>query len=369
MRQPGAKLGLSVQLALIGLLFSASAFAEPLAEPVQIAISPPVPGQLDLAYITPQPVSSLPRLNLITAVQMMDGELRIIAPPGSELLVKGRFLLANPNRLVIDIDNAELADKALTLPPGRFGNQPYAQIRLGQFDATTVRVVIESPAPDKLDISLGRGGNNLLRVYSPRMASFPARFFGRFFGGPQPQPSAQRPQPSYAPLPARPLMVEPPRIAVGGPLILPDTPQSRIRILEIARSQLGVSKALARDYVINTFSMGKDEAWCADFVSTILTWAGSSPWGHTALVKDIYDWGLRNDRLKPFPEPGDVAIFRYGVSSFDHTAFVESINPDNTFTTIGGNEGGRSGQAPGGMVQRNHYKLEDPRVVGYVDPL
>lgn len=325
---------------------------------------PPVPGQL-----APPSVSSvsagmaaLPILHPVTSAQVIDGELRIIAPPGAQLLIKNRFLLPNPTRLVLDIDHAELPDKVIQLPGGRLGPLPYDNIRLGQFDATTVRVVVESPVADKLNVSLGRGTNNLLRIYPQHPQGIASRFFHRILGN-RPEP---RPQIAYT-APTRPTASDV-RPTIGSPLIYPATPLNRLKIVDIARSQLGVSKAVDRAYVNNTYSLGKDQAWCADFVSTILNWAGGSPWGHTALVRDIYDWGLANQRLKPFPQPGDIAVFRFSVSGFDHTAIVETINPDRSFTTIGGNEGGTSGIAPGGMVQRTRYQIEDSRILGYVDP-
>lgn len=145
---------------------------------------------------------------------------------------------------------------------------------------------------------------------------------------------------------------------------------TRRRIVDAARSQLGITKAEQRDYVNQVYSLGKDEPWCADFVSTVLSWSGQCPWGHTALVKDIYTWGASNQRLRPYPIPGDVVVFRFSPGSFDHTAIVESVNPDGTFTTIGGNEGSRRGVAPpGGMVQRNRYSLQDKQILGFVDPV
>lgn len=325
---------------------------------------PPVPGQLDNTGI-PSAIMDVPQPQLtpVTSARVIEDELRIITPPGTQLLVKNRFLLRNPNRLVIDIDHAELPDQVIELPAGRLGPIPYAHIRLGQFDATTVRVVVESAEAENLNVSLGKGTNNLLRVYSPDVGNVATRFFHRILGR---QPN-RGPQVAYT-TPTRPTTSDG-RPMIGAPLTYPATPINRLKIVDIARSQLGVSKAVDREYVNNTYSLGKDQAWCADFVSTVLNWAGGSPWGHTALVRDIYDWGVTHRRIKPFPEPGDVAIFRFSVSGFDHTAIVENINPDHSFTTIGGNEGSSSGLAPGGMVQRTRYMMQDPRIIGYVAPI
>lgn len=317
----------------------------------------------------PSPVVSPQSLPLtpIRSVQLIAGELRVMSPPGSQLLVKNHFVLSNPARLVVDIDQTQLLEKAIQLPPGSLGPLPYDSIRLSQFDPATVRIVVESPQAPLLNLSLGRGTNHVLRIYAAEPPSLARRFFHRMFGRPASSPPPQLaytgPLSPYASRNDVPPNFGPP------PLSFQASPLSRTKIVDVARSQLGISKAQARDYVNNTYSQGKDQAWCADFVSTILIWAGGSPWGHTSLVRDIYDWGMAHQRLKPFPEPGDVAIFRFGVSGFDHTAIVESLLPDQTFTTIGGNEGTRTGNAPGGMVQRNRYPVGDPRIIGYIAPL
>ncbi len=333
------------------------------------ATTPPVPMQLpdSSPAIQAFPGNDHPSApNTIASVQLVNDELRLIGPPGTQLLVKNRFVLANPTRLVVDIDQSQLPEKALQLPGGHLGPMPYTTIRVGQFDPTTVRLVIESPQADKLNISLGRGTNHVLRVYAPEAPGLASRFFHRMFGrpaSPPPQLAYTCPISPHAPRPDVPPTFGPPPVSYQA------TPLNRMKIVDVARSQLGISKAEARDYINNTYSLGKDQAWCADFVSTVLNWAGGSPWGHTSLVRDIYDWGISHQRLKPFPEPGDIAIFRFGVSGFDHTAIVESLLPDQSFTTIGGNEGTRSGNAPGGMVQRNRYPVGDPRIIGYVAPL
>lgn len=145
----------------------------------------------------------------------------------------------------------------------------------------------------------------------------------------------------------------------------------RSRIVAIARTQLGLNKEVARDYVNRTFSQGQDQEWCADFASTIMDWAGGSPWGHLSRVQDIYEWGVAGGRITTRPEPGNLVVFSYGSGvGYDHVAFVESVNSDNTITTIGGNEGyAIASGGTGGMVARSNYKLGDQRILGFVDPL
>jgi surface antigen len=181
---------------------------------------------------------------------------------------------------------------------------------------------------------------------------------------PVPKPIAPLPPTAYPDLAnIRKLEAESGFIPNGGTI-------ERGRVLELARSQLGLSKDTNPTYVNQTFSQGQDNDWCADFVSTILEWAGGSPWGHLSRVQDIYTWALSNHRLMREPEPADVVVFSYGGNGFDHVALVESVNPDGTVTTIGGNEGhAASAYKTSGSVLRSVYHLEDRRILGFVDPV
>ncbi len=51
-----------------------------------------------------------------------------------------------------------------------------------------------------------------------------------------------------------------------------DTLKKRQSIVTMAETQLWVNKDANRNYVMYAYSHGKDEPWCADFVSTILQW-------------------------------------------------------------------------------------------------
>ena len=180
-------------------------------------------------------------------------------------------------------------------------------------------------------------------------------------------------------------------------------------IVQIARSQLWVNKNQYRQYVNRAYSQGNDESWCADFVSTVLDWSVGSPWGHQGMVSAIVQWGQQYNRITMAPQPGDVVLLRFAANPrppqpqpdpmawasqppamttippspapadarvadhlpADHLAIVESINPDQSVTTIGGNEGySRFGNSQfAGQVARNHYPLTDSRIVGFLDPL
>lgn len=170
----------------------------------------------------------------------------------------------------------------------------------------------------------------------------------------------------------RPSLQSVPGNVPGGYLINQPDPmqvQKRQMILDIARTQLWVDKDANRNYVVNAYSRGKDEAWCADFVSTVLQWSIGSPWGHEALANNIYLWGMNNNRLTLSPAPGDIALFRYGSGDISHVAIVEAVNPDQIIT-IGGNEGPRKGgNGGGGIVQRSRYRFGDPNIIGFINPV
>lgn len=125
----------------------------------------------------------------------------------------------------------------------------------------------------------------------------------------------------------------------------------RAAIVDWARAQLGVSER-GNPQQVRSYSRGRWQAWCADFVSTALNRTVGSPWGHRSSVRDIYNWARRNARLTQTPRPGDAVIFN------GHIALVESVNADGTITTIGGNERD--------AVRRARYRLNSSRIKGFV---
>jgi N-acetylmuramoyl-L-alanine amidase len=132
-----------------------------------------VPMQAPLTLSkTPQTVlgvSVLPGTNLIEDVYYRDFRLYIKGANGTELRVKNRFVLNEPNRLVLDIDNAVLASKAL-MNPINGGTDDIRQIRVGQFDDTTVRIVIEAQDPELFE-STYTGSDRSLLAISPYSAA------------------------------------------------------------------------------------------------------------------------------------------------------------------------------------------------------
>lgn len=128
--------------------------------------------------------------------------------------------------------------------------------------------------------------------------------------------------------------------------------------VDYARSQLGINEREHQGYINRTFCQGRQEAWCADFVSTALKKAGGSPWGHRAAVRDIYNWGRQNGRLTNTPQPGDAIILKSRGRSTGHIGLVERIDPDGTVHTIEGNTSD--------AVKRRTYRPGDSKITAFV---
>lgn len=345
------------------------------AMPGDSVLGPPVPGGEMLPSVVEKPLA------IVEAAIVERGRLKIVAARGFRLQLKNRFILSNPSRLILDIADAKLGSTGLPFPPGEIGDIAVNAVRLGQFTEDTVRVVIETPEPEHFQVAMDDRGLNLVAA---RPGGIISGWYQHIFRRNEP--------PKVSPQPVNAINIPP---ATKGPAIAPVSsyPQFenirrlqeqstgkmsgarpfyiRDRIIEIARSQVGLSKDTNPDYVIQTFSQGRDTDWCADFVSTIMVWAGGSPWGHLSRVQDIYDWGLANRQVLGRPEPASLVIFSNDGKTLRHIAFVESINlAENTITTIGGNEGyAARAYKTSGTVTRSVYKLEDRRIVAFVDPV
>lgn len=83
----------------------------------------------------------------ITNIDYRDNQL-IINGIGS-IKIKEPFILKDPTRLVVDIPNSKLSSKKL-LSPIIVNDDNVGVVRIGQFDETTVRLVIESNNPNHL---------------------------------------------------------------------------------------------------------------------------------------------------------------------------------------------------------------------------
>ena len=120
---------------------------------------------------------------------------------------------------------------------------------------------------------------------------------------------------------------------------------TRRRIIELSKAEFDTQSPGTK------FSQGVQEAWCADFVSWILSHAQAplkNP--HTGGWRIPGTFTLReyyqaNGRFRPAssgyqPQPGDVAIYRHSPVFGNHTNIVIK-NDHGVLTTVGGNEGNR----------------------------
>lgn len=102
------------------------------------------------------------------------------------------------------------------------------------------------------------------------------------------------------------------------------------------------------------FSGGRNEEWCADFVSYIADMAGIpiEQLPRSPGVIDFYNFFTEHGGNLNTPKPGDIVIFDKG----KHIGFVEAVT-ENGITTIEGNTRNRNNEKS--LVTRNNYSLDD----------
>ncbi|MFD7982863.1 peptidoglycan-binding protein [Kitasatospora indigofera] len=122
----------------------------------------------------------------------------------------------------------------------------------------------------------------------------------------------------------------------GTPTVPPLDGSVRDRIVQAARSQLGV-----HEWGNNCNPYGPCEAWCALFASWAWRQAGVS--FSTAFSGDFYYYGRNHGTLHSGlsnPQPGDAIVFGSGpqnTSTSVHVGIIEKANADGTVDTIEGN--------------------------------
>ncbi|MFE2323019.1 peptidoglycan-binding protein [Streptomyces sp. NPDC059385] len=128
----------------------------------------------------------------------------------------------------------------------------------------------------------------------------------------------------------------------GSPTVPPLSGSVRDKIIQAARSQIGVE-----EWGDNCNPYGRCEAWCAHFASWAWEQAGIN--FHSSFSGDFYYYGrdhgtLRTDLRNAAPKPGDVILFGSGpanTSTSVHVGVIEKDNGDGTVTTIEGNHNDR----------------------------
>ncbi|MGW3121605.1 peptidoglycan-binding protein [Streptomyces sp. NPDC001107] len=132
----------------------------------------------------------------------------------------------------------------------------------------------------------------------------------------------------------------------GTPSVPPLSGSARDKILQAARSQLGV-----HEWGNNCNPYGPCEAWCALFASWAWRQAGVD--FHTAFSGDFYYYGRDHGTLHSGlsdPQPGDAIVFGSGPQNTNtsvHVGLIEKANADGTVDTIEGNSHDQ--------VERRHF--------------
>jgi N-acetylmuramoyl-L-alanine amidase len=131
--------------------------------PPLVIIKPDSAVASSVATKTVLDVPLSPGVAIVEDVYFRDNKLFIQSGPGSTLRVKNRFNLTEPNRLVLELDNAVLRSRDL-LEPISTKAQDIRHIRVGQFDEKTVRIVIEGNDPEQCEAIYHGGEKNLLAI-------------------------------------------------------------------------------------------------------------------------------------------------------------------------------------------------------------
>ena len=126
-------------------------------------------------------------------------------------------------------------------------------------------------------------------------------------------------------------------------------------IVEIAKKYLGMNES---DGSYLQFTEGREEAWCADFVTYVVKEAmgEDTPEGFgSPSVATLRAWGENNGKYQDISnwqniKPGDVMIQERNGAS--HTGIITSVDPDGTIHTIEGNTSD--------MVAERTYNPNDP---------
>lgn len=142
-------------------------------------------------------------------------------------------------------------------------------------------------------------------------------------------------------------------------------------IVATAKQYVGYNES---DGSFKLFTGGKNQAWCADFVSYVIKEAyqgngKKAPSGlNTSSVESLRNWGIKNNcylntsnksnqssLIAQNVKPGDVVIFKNGTS---HTGIVTKVNSDGSFQTIEGNTSNK--------VAYRNYSSSNSKISGFI---
>ena len=134
---------------------------QPPRETAKLPVQAPEPGAKPGGIPVPDGAG------VVRTMAFHKGVLTLEGSPGTGLRIKNRFNLEAPKRLVLDVDNAVLASRDLVRPL-LIDDGPVGQVRLGQFDERTVRIVVETPEPEAFHVlfpsGASGGGDRLLAL-------------------------------------------------------------------------------------------------------------------------------------------------------------------------------------------------------------
>lgn len=145
-----------------------------------------------------------------------------------------------------------------------------------------------------------------------------------------------------------------------------------------ALAQVGITESQHPE-VVQGYSQGRKEPWCAHFVSTALEKTTGSPWGHDSTVAGILKWGkahkghfITTAQATANPnllQPGDLAIWKEP-GKYSHVGFVIEVSPQG-YRTVEGNAppslfypDGDDSQG----VRLKTYSFQDDQLTGFVRP-
>lgn len=108
------------------------------------------------------------------------------------------------------------------------------------------------------------------------------------------------------------------------------------------------------------FSDGRNEAWCADFVSYVAKEVGITTLPQSASVEVFYNYFKKNGKLTTTPSVGSIVMFNWKDKNgtiYDHIGIVERYDDDNIYTI--------EGNTSDGKVDRKTRSRHSGNILGY----
>lgn len=124
----------------------------------------------------------------------------------------------------------------------------------------------------------------------------------------------------------------------------------------LGEARKGINESQHQGYISQNYCGGRNQPWCADFVSTALARGGVRT--GTSSVSGLRAWGQRNgcyfSNGQGMPKPGDVVLFQNGMS---HAGIVTRVENGRIYTVEGNSSN---------AVKERSYPINSGRITGYV---